>query len=356
MKIKLLILPIVVFFSACQLFLGPDPDTSPSEVLKSLWNDFNNIHANLDFRMSYNLKYNSWYDVYHNKSTGYALKVYSDMDEESLFSVCANMLKELNDPHVGLYAPGKFSSSYYSSSEYFSSLTVKSYLNKNGNNGYKNFLFGTFISNPNIGYIYISSFINDDPETEGNEWGRSIDNIVDSLADTKALVLDVRDNRGGDIYVMEYIAARFASVPKDYIKARIKTGSGTNDLSTPIIYTVKSIKKASDGKYGYTKPIILLTNKSTVSAAEWFTMALRTQDHVKHVGTTTCGAFSARNDRFMINGWIYSISPERVTDMNGKIYEGIGISPYIETKNTTNQTDNQLEDAFKYAKELAGIE
>jgi len=352
-KIKWLILLIVTLLSACQLFLGPEPDTSPSEVLKSLWTDFNNIHANLDFRMSDNLMYNSWYDVYHNKHTGYAFKIYSGISEESLFNVCASMLKELNDPHVGLYAPGKFSSSYTASREDFNIYTIRNELSEEGNGGYKNFVYGTFSLNPHIGYIYISSFINDEPETEGKEWGRAIDSIIKKFANTKALVLDVRSNRGGDIYVMEYIAARFASETKNYLKARIKTGSGSNDLSAPVIYTVKSIKKASDGKYGYTKPIVLITNKNTVSAAEWFTMALRTQSHVTHIGTTTCGAFSARNDRSMINGWIYSISPERVTDMNDKIYEGIGISPDKEhiIKNTTG--DEQLEYAVKLAVELA---
>jgi len=356
-KIKWLILPLVVLFSACQLFLGQEPDTSPSEILKSLWTDFNNIHANLDFRMSNSLKFESWYDVYNNKSIGYALKVYSGMSEGELFEKCADMLEELKDPHVGLYAPGQSSRSYNAGiSEFFDlDKKVKSYLKENGNSEYKNFTFGVFSLDSNIGYIYISEFINEAPETKGQEWGKAIDNIINDLANTKALVLDVRNNRGGELFVMEYIAARFTSESKDYIKARTKTGPGPNDLSSPLVYTVKSIKKASDNKYGYTKPIVLLTNRSTVSAAEWFTMALRTQSHVTHIGTPTCGAFSARNDRFMINGWVYSISPERVTDMNGKIYEGIGISPYEEIKNTTSQADEQLEYAFEYARKSAGI-
>jgi len=343
-RIYWLILPVTILFSTCQLFLGPEPDTSPPEVLKSLWNDFNNIHANLDFRMSSNLSYDNWYDVYHNKRTGYALKVSSDMSEESLFNLCGKMLQELKDPHVGLYAPGgKFISSYNTYRDDFNIHDIKSKLKGNGNDTYKNFLFGVFSSDPDIGYIYISSFINDDPDTKNQEWGRAIDSIVNSLADTRALVLDVRSNRGGDIYIMEYIAAYFTAEKKDYIKARIKTGAGANDLSAPIVYTVKSIKKSSGNKYGYTKPIVLLTNRNTVSAAEWFTLALRTQKHVTHMGMTTCGAFSARNDRFMINGWVYSISPERVTDINDKYYEGIGIPPEEEINGTSNE---QLEEAI----------
>jgi carboxyl-terminal processing protease len=347
---KFLILPLFALLSACQLFLGQDLDTGPEEILKSLWNDFNNIHANLDFRMCNNARYNSWYDVYHNPQIGYALKINSNTSEESLFNVCANMLKELNDPHVGLYAPGKFSSSYYDNyREDFSISTVKSYLIEGGNNNYKNFLYGRFSAVIDIGYIYISLFTDEDTKSDNQEWGRAIDDILNSLASTNAIVLDIRSNRGGEIFVMEYIAARFASEQKDYLKTRTKSGPGANDFSDPKIYTIKPYKVISGGVYGYTKPIVLLTNKNSVSAAEWFTMALRTQSHVTHAGTPTCGAFSSRKDRPMINGWFYSISPERVTDMNGKYYEGIGISP-DEKHIIANQTgDEQL----VYAIELA---
>jgi len=350
-RIKWLVLSVAVFLSACRFFLGPEPDTGPSEVLKSLWNDFNNIHANLDYRMSANLNYKSWYDVYYNTQTGYALKIKPDMSEESLFEICADMLQELQDPHVGLFSPDYGTRTYNKGvNEYFNIEKARSYLNGNGA-GNKNFAYGTFFSNPDIGYVYISEFLNEKIGTVGQEIESAIDSILSSLEKTKALVLDVRNNRGGDIYVMEYIAARFTSESKDYCKVVNKKGPGPNDFSAPIIYTIKSIKKASDNRYGYTKPIVFLTNRNTVSMAEWFTMALRTQSHVTHIGTPTCGAFSPRKDRFMINGWVYSISPGRVTDMNGINYEGIGITPDEENiiANTTNQTDNQLEEAVKIA-------
>ena len=357
-KFKFLILPLFVLLSTCQLFLGQDPDISPEEVLKSLWSDFNNIHANLDFRMCSNTKYNSWYDVYYNKSNGYSLKVYSGMSEEQLFDVCAEMLKELNDPHVGLYAPGKFTGSYNDNYyEDFNISTIRSYLNKNGNNYYKNFLFGRFEAEPDIGYIRIALFTDGNSKKDDQQWGRAIDNILNSIADSKAIVLDIRNNNGGEIFLMEYIAARFTSKQKDYMKARIKTGPGPNDLSAPKIFTVRPFREVSGNLASYTKPIVLLTNRKSISAAEWFTMALLTQEHITHVGTPTCGAFSSRKDRPMINGWYYTISPERVTDMDGKHYEGIGISPDKEHTIANKTGDEQLDYAMGLAVELAkGIE
>lgn len=349
-NLKILILPVIVLLSTCQLFLGPDPDISPEEVLKSLWNDFNDIHANLDFRMCTNHVFNSWYDVYYNEQLGYSRRVYPDMPDESLFNLCANMLRELNDPHAGLYAPGKFVSSHVDNNpDSFSLSVARRYLIENGNDNYLNFLYGRFSSAPEIGYIHIALFTDETFQPENQEWGKAIDGIIDSLKNTQAMVLDVRGNRGGEIFVMEYITARFASEKKDYLRTRAKTGPGKNDFSKEIIYTVKPISAVSDNRYGYTKPIVLLTNKGTVSAAEWFTMALRTQSHVTHVGTPTCGAFSSRSNRFMINGWIYSISPEKVTDINGNYYEGIGISPDKDHIIVNTKSDEQLQ----YALELA---
>jgi len=353
-KIKFIILPFFVLLSACQLFLGQDPDLSPGEVLKSLWNDFNNIHANLDFRMCSNTKFNNWYDVYYNKQIGYAHdpRIKSGMSEEQLFRVCADMLKELNDPHVGLYAPGKFESSFSDNNhEDINISTIKGYLIEGGNSKYNNFLFGKFISASDIGYIHIALFTDEEFVQNNSEWGRAIDNIMNSLADSEAIILDVRNNRGGEIFLMEYIAARFTAEQKDYMKARIKTGPGPNDLSNPKIFTIKPFKTVSGNLASYTKPIVLLTNRNSVSAAEWFTMALRTQNHVTHVGTPTCGAFSSRKDRPMINGWFYSISPERVTDMDGNCYEGIGIFPNEEHIVAYKSGDAQLLFAIRIAED-----
>jgi C-terminal processing protease CtpA/Prc len=143
---------------------------------------------------------------------------------------------------------------------------------------------------------------------------------------------------------MEYIAARFAAKAEDYIKESVKNGPGHNDFSAP----KTRIHKPAGTRY--TRPIVLLTNGDSVSAAEWFTLALRTQGHVNHAGTATHGAFSGREERSLINGWIYRISPYRITDMSGNCYEGRGISPEKEIAGTD---DEQMVYARDLAEKLA---
>jgi len=348
-KIKIPILflflfPLIALLNSCDLLLGAEPDTSPQGILKSLWEDFNNIYAYLDIRMSHNLSYNDWYDVYHNNQNGYARKVWASMSDDSLFSVCESMLKQLNDPHVVLHKPGDIGFSYTPGSrEYASASNIEELLLNRGKTQYYNFLYGLFKDEPNIGYINIFDFVENGEGSENNNWGKAIDNIINELADTKAIVLDIRGNRGGHIYVLEYIAARFASEKKEYLKSSMKKGPNRNDYDSPITHI--NIPSHTN----YTKPVILLTNMNTVSAAERFTLALRTQKHVTHTGTPTRGALSIRVERSMVNGWIYSISPEKITDMNGKIYEGIGISPNDEYIVEYGTNDAQIKKAVELA-------
>jgi C-terminal processing protease CtpA/Prc len=338
--------------------LGSEPDTGPEAILYSLWSDFDTMHAYLDFRMSHNKKYNDWYDVYYkvsenpNEPHGYRRQLQNYLQNnqygtnEQLFRYCASMLGELNDAHVSIRTPD---SSWYSVGGGRGSIdgSIYEYLNGRGNDQYTNFLYGTFKDEPQIGYIYIKSFTNSSSKTGDTPiWAEKINDIVRSLSETKAIVLDVRCNGGGDPWAMEYISSRFAAKAKDYMKESVKNGPGHNDFTVP---QIRMIKPAGTR---YTKPIVLLTNEDSVSAAEWFTLALRTQDHIIHAGTTTHGAFSGRVDRSLVNGWIYRISPYRITDMGGNCYEGIGISPNKQYIKEGSDRD-QLEYAINLAYELS---
>ena len=93
---------ILIIFSSCSLFLGPDPDLSDENVLYNLWKDFNEIHAYINVRMDINNEFDTWRDVYkyyHKELTSGKL---------DLFGACSGLLSELGDPHVSLYATGGY--------------------------------------------------------------------------------------------------------------------------------------------------------------------------------------------------------------------------------------------------------
>jgi C-terminal processing protease CtpA/Prc len=339
---KITVIIMVVLLSSCQVFLGHDPDNDPRGIFDRMWTDFDETYALMD------VKGINWNEVYNT----YSPQISSGMNDRQLFDVCAEMLKTLNDAHVYFMSPFAYSNSGgrfdTSNNDPFSLEVVKTYLNGGGTtDGSGMFLYGTFSSKPRVGYIYIAGFALGATGTAHQDWIKEIDRIVQSLATADSLVLDIRGNTGGLPANVNYIASRFASAQKDYVEVRTKNGSGRNDFSAPVFNTIKP-----DGSR-YTKPIVLLTNKQTISGGEWFTLALRSQSHVTHVGGTTCGAFSLSLERPLINGWVYSVSVQKVTDMAGICYEGIGISPKSEhiVQNTVeniakNDIDNQLEYAI----------
>jgi hypothetical protein len=329
---------------SCGVFLGPDPDNSPRGIFDRIWEDFDETYALMDVRgIDWDAEYNT-----------YAPLISSGMGEEELFGVCSGLLGKLDDPHVYLMSPFKYFNSggrfETDAIENFSLDVIKSnYLKGDGDSaGDGMFRYGTFESQDDVGYIYISGFAKGNTGTaQSQDWARAIDGIIDSLSGTKAIVLDIRGNRGGLQANVDYIAGRFAAGKKDYVEVRTKNGPGRNDFSSPITHTV------TPAGTRYTKPIILITNGQTISGGEWFTLALRTQDHVTHTGSRTNGAFSLSLERSLINGWIYSVSVQKVTDMAGKCYEGEGISPdaehAIDAVTETPPADAQLDHALALA-------
>ena len=328
---NLFIIFLVTLLFSCDLFLGQDADKSPEGVLYSLWKSFDERHAYIDIKMGINPNFNNWNEVYEHYNNQLTT------GKTDLFHACGDMLNELADPHVVLYDSSgnaiSLDASYFSYRK-TSAVNEKTELIRMARDrltgrgivvGNNDMIYGTFISAPHIGYLYISNF------TDVFNWVERIDVIVDYLKkNTDKVIIDIRYNYGGASPVVEFIASRFASVYTNFSISSVKNGPGRNDFSLPTV----SVVKPSDNSY--TKPIIILTNKATISAAEWFTLALRTQPHVTHVGTNTQGALSMVTMHPMINGWYYSVSAYKVTDMQGRCYEGFGVKPHVEITGEEN--------------------
>jgi len=346
---KIVILFLIMSLSTCNVFFNTDHDNSPMGIFNSLWTSFNNMYALFDVRGV------DWNEIREQ----YLPLISPDMSNMELFRVCSQMLNTLQDPHVSLITP--FGASYElinfipRTGDVFDLGKVRrEYLTNSGNQGGDGKIwYGRIIpdkTHKNVGYIHFSDFQAGGDFSIGpnqiEDWVRDIDRIIKYFADTDFLILDVRNTHGGFGLYMEYIASRFVSGETDYLIIRTKNGPGKNDFSAPVTMTVRPAAER------YLKPVVLLTNNETVSAGEWFTLALRAQRHVTHAGMNTRGSFSSRFTRTLSNGWRYTLSAQKVTDINGINYEGIGISPNrehtldnIDTSPQRNR-DNQLEYAL----------
>lgn len=254
-----------------------------------------------------------WNEVYAR----YAPQVADNMTDEELFEVCSRMLDELRDGHTNLSAP--FATSYYRKwwSDYpqnYNARLVQQY--------YFNFNYRTTggidygILPQNVGYMHYSSF--SAAIGEGN-----LDSILAYCAAADGLIIDVRDNGGGSMTNVETLVARF--IPQRTLAGSIchKTGPGHNDFSEPYAYYYDP---APSYRVMWGKPVVVLCNRSTFSAANNFVSVMKSLPNVRIVGATTGGGSGMPFSSELTNGWGVRFSASTVRDPEGHLTE-FGVEP-----------------------------
>ncbi len=247
----------------------------------------------------------------------YVAKVSDRMTSQELFRVCADMLGELRDGHTNLISP--FETSYYRKwwSDYpqnYDARIVEQY--------YFNFNYRSVCGidygylTPNVGYMHYGSF--SDPVGSGN-----MDYILDFLATAQGLIIDVRDNGGGDLTNVETIVSHFIDreIKAGYIMH--KTGPGHDDFSKPYAYYYKP---ASGGHIVWRKPVVVLMNRSTFSAANNFVAVMKHVPGVRLVGDVSGGGSGMPFNSELPNGWGVRFSACSILDAAGESTEQ-GVPP-----------------------------
>lgn len=122
----------------------------------------------------------------------------------------------------------------------------------------------------NIGLIVIRSFADDAVVA-------AVDAALLRFRNTAGLIIDVRENGGGDTAVARPIMGRFITEPKPY--ARMRRRDGTL-LGSPWTETVEP-----RGPFTYDRPVAVLTTRWSASMAEGFPMGMRGIGRAVIVGT-----------------------------------------------------------------------
>ena len=181
--------------------------------------------------------------------------------------------------------------------------------------------------NSKVGYLFIDGMYGAGAgsiDEQVADLHNSLNKILKALADTDSLIIDVTLNPGGTDYISTEIAAHFADKKRvGFSKWPATVEAYRNDRS------VTPYSETSDDAVMYTKPVYLMTTDYTASAAEIFTMCMRSYPHVTTVGTPTSGALSDILDKSLPNGWDLAISNEVYVDHEGVCHEGKGVPPEI---------------------------
>ena len=127
----------------------------------------------------------------------------------------------------------------------------------------------------NIGYIRYESFSSG--VGDGN-----LDEILVYLATCNGLIIDVRDNGGGNLTNSSRIAARFTNskILTGFIQH--KTGTGHSDFSKP-----EPIYLEPSNSIRWQKKVVILTNRRCYSATNDFVNLMRSIDNGKIIRSVT---------------------------------------------------------------------
>lgn len=252
----------------------------------------------------------------------YRARIVPGITDQELFALCAEMIDELQDGHTNLISP--FDISYYDNwwTDYPQDFDIRVLQEHYLGFDYKvsSGIYYKIMPN-NIGYIYYPSF----SSTVGNG---NLDWILSYLAACDALIIDIRDNGGGQLTNIETFVRRFIHEPTLAGYIRHKTGPGHNDFSDPYPYYYKP---AEQGRMTWHKPIALLINRSCFSAANNFASVMKSLPNVILIGSRTGGGGGMPFSAELPNGWSIRFSACPITDCNDRQIEaGIDPSPGCE--------------------------
>ncbi|WP_172282777.1 S41 family peptidase [Chryseobacterium sp. LAM-KRS1] len=182
----------------------------------------------------------------------------------------------------------------------------------------------------NIGYINFKGF------AESRSSAKTLASVMDFVANTNSLIIDLRENRGGDngmlILFCSYFFKEKTNLYSTYFRDKEKTVQNTT--RTKVL-----------GKKYLDKNVYILTSRSSFSAAEGLAYFLKNYKLAKIIGENTGGAANPVDEFIIADQYLTVIPVGKITaTISHGNWEHTGVSPDIKTTS---------ENAFKTAYILA---
>lgn len=165
----------------------------------------------------------------------------------------------------------------------------------------------------NVGLLELRKFY--DPQAAGATAAAA----MALLANTDAMIIDLRENGGGYGEMVNLLTSYF--LPGDPVHLRDiydrATGERVQEWTLPYVPGQR-----------YTKPLTILTSRKTFSAAEAFAYGLKNQKRARIVGERTRGGAHPTTIRMLDEHFAVFVPHARVVDaVTGTDWEGTGVTP-----------------------------
>lgn len=259
----------------------------------------------------------------------YSKLVKPGISNDDLFNILSQMLYVLKDGHVNLSSAKRIS--YYDAWyqgypwNYREDILYNYYLGSASWDYFTSAGMKYKIFDNNIGYIRYESF-------SAGVGDGNLDEVLDFLKLCNGLIIDVRDNGGGNLTNSTRIAARFTNelTLTGYIQH--KTGPGHTDFSHP-----EPVYLEPSNSIRWQKKVVILTNRRCYSATNDFVNAMcsinkeNEEQRIILIGDRTGGGSGLPFTSELPNGWSirFSASPHFDKHMNS-LENGIEADIYID--------------------------
>jgi carboxyl-terminal processing protease len=197
------------------------------------------------------------------------------------------------------------------------------------------------ILNGDVGYIRISHFNEADMMDD-------FPTVLSSVSGTQGLIIDVRNNTGGESKNVDAVVRMFIEAPMAWPLAFEADGNRVQPWPDIAAYGTRS---------HYANLIVVLINGASLSSGELFPEVMKQLPNVTVVGDTTAGAscndrLQYSGDRRLPSGKLVHIPTWCICRYDGVPWESAGIAPDIRVEQTAadvrQRRDRQLEYAIDF--------
>jgi hypothetical protein len=324
----LFVMLLVTLFISCEGILVTPPESNQNVAdFEAAWNRINAVYPYLEFKK---INWDSIYTVYHPRA--------ENARGDEFYLVLRDLLAELKDGHVYYRTEGGgevypyYPPRHWKDRHAYSPFVVRKYFDKalrlTESSGVEyEILLG------NIGYAFISDF-------HKNYLINEFPGVLEYLKNTKGLILDIRQKRGGDYQNVVAVVTRFVSEPLE-----------RNDAYT---YGEKWVLPPfqPQGPFIYTNPVVVLINGSTFSAGEFTAEILKQLPQVTAVGDTTGGGSVGGGDEslyYLPSGKSINIGFIDIRRYDGLPWEWLGIAPDVRIEQTEADIKQGRDKQLEYA-------
>jgi len=323
---------IAIIFSCTDLFVTEPESNQNIEDFEAAWNRINDVYPYLEFKK---INWDSIYTVYR--------PLVEEARGDEFYPVFRDFLAELRDGHVYYHTDGGgevypfYPQRHFKDRHAYSPFVVRKYFNKelilseSGSVEYE-------ILPDNIGYAFLSDFHEDYLMNE-------FPIVLEYLKNTKGLIIDIRQKRGGSGGNVEAVISRFI----------------TSALERPGFYVLGEEwdlpPYEPKGPFTYTNPIVVIINGSTFSAGEFCTEIMKQLPNVTAIGDTTGGGSAggsseppnAITEFYLPSGKMINIGTVDLRRYDGMPWEWLGVPPDIRVVQTETDINNGRDKQLEYA-------